>query len=1264
MEKKSVRRLMITVDVEAQPGRANRDHVDRLILGNYPGSSTQGGIGVMMDVADKHGIKIVMFVDYCERALYGDAILDVAREVHRRDHDIQLHAHPEFFADTFWSKLNLVRPPAMNCANNDQANAVFDFLCESQALTGSTKPIGYRGGGYRYGPAVLRAMVNHGIKLDSSYIAARENQPLKIGRVRQFKWDNGCLELPVSCVNPYLNLTRDFDFNFNASAFSNVVRMMQCLEAFYTQQGEDAIAVMVMHSWSFSRRQENGFFSPPLPDLIERFDAFLNALHKKVEVITVSQALALVECGNVSLAPSVSLMQLQQCEQTDSLILEDNPSRDNIPFLPKVSPTLLTIARDINNTPLTEELLCNICKTPYSKFEDYNRRPKARCPSCGSVERQRTFVLIYDNYLKEEFCLIDKRVMALAPSYSENIIYKQRNIANIVTCDIRPEVKPDIVVDITCMPQITDASFDCVIASYVLTCVHDLNAAISEIYRILKTGGRFLFCDPITFDAYNVEYSDISTITNWYGQELYDKYRVGSFRKLGDLGVLEALIQKFIVKTFYGRDPITNSIWVWHAAIKSAKQETVLHTTKNRPILKEIKVCTICNTEIGSSQDENCKKCGSRPRTRTLPILIRDFVAPHIKLYKPNGSLLAFSMTDTEEHALRSQFSTIVSVSLYGNYRSGHINGVDVRDLNRFRDGEFSAISSILLFDYFIEIEIAIAECFRVLSEGGIFFTHIAGYRLLDGNESPRVKSFIETRLGYFDYLPSEANMPSILVGREWFISAIEKAGFAAQHVYIEDPITKKIHDWFIGVKPTTYAPNDLDSSLYQVQRDVRLVSESILPTSDETIQPTIRAVEKYSIKLPNDTGLSSLNIEVSAYDFGTDLCHLEFSEHAIINSTNHATDEVVCVQNNIVITSDNLGLTWRVRSYDSLSGVRFLNSFTPENYSHRLMQTIGWSAIDDGTIEGPNLGRLMIMQRDGRILASGQCGTANWHGSYSIDQSNKTIIFAEYHQNRFQYRTKPYALLSDNDRQYLRSNSVFRSIDGGYTWKNVLSLSPDDARHFHTVIADKVISGVWWASTGDKPNECRVFRSDNDGLSWEDATNYSPNVMAPPGFENDSQACLRTTAIVQYNDNLRWGADDIFGPVDSFDRSIELEKRTGARMYVSRRESMLQPVEVAYCGHPVRSIIDVGPGYIVMTEAYQAMKNEPLEPEVLFWSKTAPHILVPIMRVKNYRATATGFTYSRSSRIAKDGVFFTYRGPDLIFKSYERILRWKVDFT
>ena len=1244
-------KLMITVDVEAQPGRAERDHVKRLIWGEYP-EGGKGGIGEMMDIADRHGAPIVMFVDYCERALYGDEILDVAREVHRRGHDLQLHSHPEFLPPTFWSKRGLAAPAVMNDANDAQADALLDYLCESQALSGGDKPQGYRGGGYRYGAAVLRALVRHGIMLDSSYIAARENQPLRRGRLRQFRWDNGCLEVPVSCINPFLNLTRDFDLNFNASAFSSAERMLQCLKAFYSQQGNDAIAVMVLHSWSFSRRQENGYFSPPIPDYVERFDAFLSLLTPNdIQVISTNEALCLAQTGSVGLGLSIALQELEAAQGSAG---RPEPKKVAAAELPSsVVSVPAQIRPSLAAVPAGEALSCSVCSAPVAAFEDYNGRNTSRCTICGAVERHRVFVDVYDSFLRREFNLVGKRVLALSPSQVELMIFAQRSIS-VVSCDIQPTFKADIVADITSMPQVASATFDCVIASYVLTCVHNLDAALGEVARVLRPGGRFLFCDPLEFNADTKEHKNIATITNYYGEEAYEKYKIGSFRRLGDLGILRKLAEHgFLTKTLYGRDQVTDSVWVWHAASKSPSLEFMSNTAIP---------CAICGTDLAGLamvSEQNCPKCGARPRTRTLPAVVCEDVKP---LIAGAGPLLAFAMTSTEEQIIRPVFPEIISVSLYGKYRSDHLEGVDVRDLSRFADGQFVAITGVLLFDYVPEMDSALAECFRVLADGGVLFTHIAGERLVDGLQPPTAIGVIEKRTGYFDYVPSDANMPSVRVGREWFIEAMGRAGFDARHVRIEDRPTGTWHDWFVGVKQQATPKVLPNPGIVK-----KLGATQLRPRTVREIQPVKRDAASITVPLPPETGASQITLSVDAYDFGPDFrASIKFAEH-VVDETGAATLEVVCVTDDAVLVSQDLGASWLARTYDDSVPLQFWNTFTPAGGPYRILQCRGWEAEHDKRKEGPDCGRLYLMDQDGDLVAAGECGTAAWHGSHSIDARSGTIIYGEYHTNSLHFRNLKLRepMVSEAEaKQFVRDNSLFRSTDGGLTWMTVLTLGWGEARHFHVVRADPFLPGVWWASTGDMPTECRVFRSDDDGRTWREVTNPDPSIPAPPSQIRARQASQRTTSLLFTQDDIRWGADDLFGPVASFRSDIDLTRRSGARLYMSGRSDPLQPVELGYCGHPVRSAVDVGLGYVLFTEAYYKWNGASLEPQVLFWSKSSPECIVPLMSVKNLTDAPTGFTYSRASRAACDGTFFTYRSPNIVFKGTERFLKWAVTFA
>ncbi len=214
--------------------------------------------------------------------------------------------------------------------------------------------------------------------------------------------------------------------------------------------------------------------------------------------------------------------------------------------------------------------------------------------------------------------------------------------------------------------------------------------------------------------------------------------------------------------------------------------------------------CSLCNKIMQIVVRNNqCPHCMGAPRTRMLPVVLnalRDQISLDLAKSKP---LLGFAVTSAEEEVLSTIFPILTSASLYGNYHKNHIEGCDVRDLSRFSDNNFSGIFSILLFDYFVEIDKALAECFRVTAPSGVFITHIAPYRLVNEDMLPTIMHITQKTETYFYYIPDNANMPSIKVGRQTFVNAMQHAGYQAVHYSIQDLASGGITDWFIGIKPT-----------------------------------------------------------------------------------------------------------------------------------------------------------------------------------------------------------------------------------------------------------------------------------------------------------------------------------------------------------------------------------------------------------------------------------------------------------------------------
>jgi len=556
------RRILLSVDVEAFELRSKIDPVERLIWGRFP----EGDYGLerMMSIAEARGAPLTMFLDYPEHYAYGDSFLDVGREIVRRGHDLNLHLHLDCIPRGYFSQRGLPEGLDLNTFAEDATDALVSDVLSLHSRVTSERPVALRGGGYRYNDALLRSLRSHDIPISSNYNQAAKLQPYDLGPKRQFAWENGVIELPIATRAGFLRRSYLTHFNFNIGPFMTtdteaaLANSRAFLDEFYAEHGDEAIAVFVLHSWSFLRMDPGGEFSIVNPAAPERLDSLLRAWSDWAQFVTARDLAGLAQRGELRLDGPVPIPTTQTVSQPAAPKVANGAAGSAAVPAPAVpAPAVLPAPRSV----------CSICATPIDKFIDYNG-PKRQCPECGSTERQRVFAEVYGLFIKPELDLVGKDVLVAAAGSSEKRFFKAEGIS-WRSVDIRPEVKPDIVADLCHLSGVESESFDAIIASFVLTCVYDLGACLSELKRVLRPGGRLLTCDPIRFGSPTVEYSDLERITSWYGKEAYEKYRVGSFRTFGDLDLVRTLQgHGFVVKTIYGFDAATESRWVWHMSIK------------------------------------------------------------------------------------------------------------------------------------------------------------------------------------------------------------------------------------------------------------------------------------------------------------------------------------------------------------------------------------------------------------------------------------------------------------------------------------------------------------------------------------------------------------------------------------------------------------------------------------------------------------------------------------------------------------------------
>lgn len=262
-------KVTVSVDVESF-GKGNPD---QQIWGKQPDG--EHGIRRIMDLLDRHAFKGTFYLNVYEAARHGEPVIaEVARAIHQRGHDLQLHTHPKpMFGYT-----------DMQDADYDEQLRILLRGMELIRQWTGKKVIAHRAGSYAANLDTLKAAHAAGLAIDASFSPITRSSGLS----RQLSAGNlpgvveGVAVLPVSY---YIQVgigrwqsPRLLDVEASTlDEFKSVIRQFR--------NGGAPVVNLMMHSFSFVR---SGSANSAME---RRFDQQLEFLKTEpgIEVVTVSQ---------------------------------------------------------------------------------------------------------------------------------------------------------------------------------------------------------------------------------------------------------------------------------------------------------------------------------------------------------------------------------------------------------------------------------------------------------------------------------------------------------------------------------------------------------------------------------------------------------------------------------------------------------------------------------------------------------------------------------------------------------------------------------------------------------------------------------------------------------------------------------------------------------------------------------------------------------------------------------------------------------------
>jgi hypothetical protein len=393
----------------------------------------------------------------------------------------------------------------------------------------------------------------------------------------------------------------------------------------------------------------------------------------------------------------------------------------------------------------------------------------------------------------------------------------------------------------------------------------------------------------------------------------------------------------------------------------------------------------------------------------------------------------------------------------------------------------------------------------------------------------------------------------------------------------------------------------------------------------------------EYSIALPEGYGHKRVVVRISVPKIPKHP-HFAFAEH-VMDDAGKPTRTVIATALGGFAISHDLAESWRFIPVRGREDHAFIHVYSLGNSEYLAQVKPAHLRSNRSTPID-----LLVVDERGQVLAQTRAQGPRWHSCRAVHMADDTLMYAEYPRNK-ENKVSP--------------SRVFRSRDRGRSWQVVFEQSPEQVRHFHFLQPRPGLAGEWWLTSGDAAHQSKIWITQDDGDTWQDITADSSLMIEGATYP---RSIFRLTDLVWNESEVIWGTDDVLAA---------LGVEAGARVFRSQVGSPLVPRRAGRTRSPIRSIVDLGDFFIVLTQAstQPTSRSGTIGPGVFLMPKdaatTAPGI-THLFDIENFDprpGAGKGFTYSMASRVAFDGTFFTYRAPHQALPLPGQILKWAFSF-